>query len=209
MSFKDSRIVYATGLGQLCPNCRRPVKDCTCPKNAPGVARPSAVRVGRETKGRAGKGVTVVAGLGLPLAEIEQLATKLKKQCGSGGTVREGVIESRAITAIRSSRRWPNMELLPRSLEDDRLSLLNRDKSCPERVLEFDGDRRRRKGPTNAQAHERQSLAISGERLGVIRKPTEGEQRRHRALDLSGSKDRGAARISCRRFASHVRARWD
>jgi translation initiation factor 1 len=51
------------------------------------------VRVGRETKGRAGKGVTVVTGLGLPLAEIEQLAAKLKKQCGSGGTVREGVIE--------------------------------------------------------------------------------------------------------------------
>jgi translation initiation factor 1 len=93
MSFKDSRIVYSTGLGQLCPNCRRPVKDCACPKNAPGVARPSAVRVGRETKGRAGKGVTVVTGLGLPLAEIEQLATKLKKQCGSGGTVREGAIE--------------------------------------------------------------------------------------------------------------------
>jgi translation initiation factor 1 len=51
------------------------------------------VRVGRETKGRAGKGVTVVTGLGLPLAEIEQLAAGLKKHCGSGGTVRDGVIE--------------------------------------------------------------------------------------------------------------------
>ena len=101
MNFKDSRIVYSTGLGQLCPNCRRPVKDCACPKNAPGVARPSAVRVGRETKGRAGKGVTVVTGLGLPLAEIEQLAARLKKQCGSGGTVRDGIIEIQGDQRVR------------------------------------------------------------------------------------------------------------
>ena len=93
MGFKDSRIVYSTALGQLCPNCRRPVKECVCPKNAPGVARAGPVRVGRETKGRAGKGVTVVTGLGLPHAQIEALAKTLKKQCGSGGTVREGIIE--------------------------------------------------------------------------------------------------------------------
>jgi translation initiation factor 1 len=89
----NSRIVYSTGLGQLCPNCRRPVRECVCPKGAPGAARPSAVRVGRETKGRAGKGVTVVTGLPLALADLESLAAKLKKRCGSGGTVRDGVIE--------------------------------------------------------------------------------------------------------------------
>jgi translation initiation factor 1 len=49
--------------------------------------------VGRETKGRAGKGVTTVAGLPMSSSDIESLATKLKKRCGSGGTVREGVIE--------------------------------------------------------------------------------------------------------------------
>ncbi len=51
------------------------------------------MRVGREVKGRAGRGVTTVSGLPLPVAEIEALATRLKKRCGSGGTVREGVIE--------------------------------------------------------------------------------------------------------------------
>jgi translation initiation factor 1 len=51
------------------------------------------VRVGRETQGRSGKGVTTVTGLPLPPAEIEALATLLKKRCGSGGTVRGGVIE--------------------------------------------------------------------------------------------------------------------
>ena len=59
----------------------------------PGAAGPPQVRVGRETKGRAGKGVTTVTGLPLPPAEIELLAAKLKKRCGSGGTVRDGVIE--------------------------------------------------------------------------------------------------------------------
>ncbi len=89
----SSRIVYSTGSGALCPNCRRPVRDCVCPKGAPGAAKPLGVRVGREIKGRAGKGVTTVAGLPMSLSDIDSLATKLKKRCGSGGTVREGVIE--------------------------------------------------------------------------------------------------------------------
>ena len=88
-----ARIVYSTGIGSLCPNCRRAVKDCVCPKGAPGAARPGAVVVGREVKGRAGKGVTTVTGLALSPADIEALATRLKKRCGSGGTVRDGVIE--------------------------------------------------------------------------------------------------------------------
>ena len=51
------------------------------------------MRVARETQGRAGKGVTTITGLPLSLSDIEGLATKLKKRCGSGGTVREGIIE--------------------------------------------------------------------------------------------------------------------
>jgi translation initiation factor 1 len=88
-----SRIVYSTGVGSLCPNCRRAVRECVCPKNAPGAAKIGNIRVGRETQGRAGKGVTIISGLPLTSLEIEALATKLKKRCGSGGTVREGLIE--------------------------------------------------------------------------------------------------------------------
>ena len=89
-----ARIVYSTGIGSLCPNCRRAVKDCVCPKGAPGAVKPGAVvRVGREVKGRAGKGVTTVTGVALSAADIDALATRLKKRCGSGGTVRDGVIE--------------------------------------------------------------------------------------------------------------------
>ncbi|MGO9424168.1 MAG: translation initiation factor Sui1 [Steroidobacteraceae bacterium] len=89
----SARIVYSTGSGTLCPNCRRAVRECVCPKGAPGAAAVGAVRVGRETKGRAGKGVTTVAGLPLRAPDIDALATRLKKRCGSGGTVRDGVIE--------------------------------------------------------------------------------------------------------------------
>lgn len=56
--------------------------------------KPSAgVRVGRETKGRKGKGVTVISGLPLEADALQQLASELKKRCGSGGTVRDGRIE--------------------------------------------------------------------------------------------------------------------
>jgi translation initiation factor 1 len=57
---------------------------------APGQAR---VRVGREVAGRGGKGVSVITGLPLAGAELDELATKLKKLCGAGGAVKDGVIE--------------------------------------------------------------------------------------------------------------------
>jgi translation initiation factor 1 len=88
-----TRLVFSTGIGSLCPNCRRAVRECVCPRGAPGAAQPAAVRVGRETQGRAGKGVTTVRGLPLSAADLQALATQLKKRCGSGGTVRDGGIE--------------------------------------------------------------------------------------------------------------------
>ncbi len=51
------------------------------------------MRVARETKGRKGKGVTVVTGLGLPPDRLRTLAQRLKRICGSGGTVKDGTIE--------------------------------------------------------------------------------------------------------------------
>ena len=89
----SDRLVHSTGIEPRCPNCRRAVRECVCPKGAPGAAGPVRPRVGRETKGRAGKGVTTVGGLPLPAGELEALAARLKKRCGSGGTVRNGVIE--------------------------------------------------------------------------------------------------------------------
>ncbi|MBU3671182.1 MAG: stress response translation initiation inhibitor YciH [Sinobacteraceae bacterium] len=58
-----------------------------------GGQKTSMVRVGRETQGRGGKGVSVITGLPLTQERLEELAKQLKKRCGCGGTVRNGVIE--------------------------------------------------------------------------------------------------------------------
>ena len=56
-------------------------------------AIPARVRVGREVAGRGGKTVSVISGLPLATADLEALASRLKKLCGAGGAVRDGVIE--------------------------------------------------------------------------------------------------------------------
>ena len=90
----DSRLVYSTDGGRACPGCGRPAAQCVCAaKSAAPASRDGIVRVGRETKGRAGKGVTVVTGLGLDAAGLAQLAKQLKTACGSGGTVKDGTVE--------------------------------------------------------------------------------------------------------------------
>ena len=92
---RSGGLVYSTDLGRTCPRCRRSLEECRCEQRLAGK-RPAGdgiVRVGRETKGRKGKGVTVVTGLPLAHAELADLAKRLKKRCGSGGTVKEGVVE--------------------------------------------------------------------------------------------------------------------
>jgi translation initiation factor 1 len=94
-----NRLVYSTGTGRLCPECGRTSTDCRCRRSKPASATPvvpkgdGVVRVGRETKGRKGKGVTVISGIPLAGDELDALATQLKKRCGSGGTVDGAVIE--------------------------------------------------------------------------------------------------------------------
>jgi translation initiation factor 1 len=51
------------------------------------------VRIRRETKGRGGKTVTVISGIPLDDEGIRAVAGELKRRCGTGGTVKEGVIE--------------------------------------------------------------------------------------------------------------------
>jgi translation initiation factor 1 len=51
------------------------------------------VKLGRETKGRRGKGVTTISDVPLDATALGELATKLKGICGCGGTVKDGVIE--------------------------------------------------------------------------------------------------------------------
>ncbi|RDB42554.1 translation initiation factor Sui1 [Halomonas sp. DQ26W] len=89
-------LVYSTEYGDICPDCRQPQADCRCAEIAEKVrieALDGIVRIRRETSGRKGKGVTTVAGIPLPDAELKALAKRLKKRCGTGGAVKEGIIE--------------------------------------------------------------------------------------------------------------------
>lgn len=69
----------------------RPVKQPVAAR--PAGSGPPKVRVARETAGSGGKGVTVITGLPLPPAELEELLGRLKRCCGAGGTVRGDRLE--------------------------------------------------------------------------------------------------------------------
>ena len=91
----SSALVYSTEAGRMCPDCRQPVAACVCKANARSAmpAGDGVVRVSRETKGRGGKAVTLVKGVSLDGAGLTALGKSLKAACGSGGTVKDGVIE--------------------------------------------------------------------------------------------------------------------
>ncbi|WP_295476586.1 translation initiation factor Sui1 [uncultured Pseudomonas sp.] len=85
-------LVYSTDAGRHCPDCSQPVDACIC-KQTVVPAGDGIARVRRETKGRGGKTVTTVSGV--PLAEdaLKDLAKALKQRCGTGGSLKDGVIE--------------------------------------------------------------------------------------------------------------------
>ena len=89
---KAGGLVYSTDGGRSCPGCRKPVAQCCCQKPL-STSGDGVVRVSRETKGRKGAGVTLVTGLVLSEAEIKVLAGELKKKCGVGGAIKNGIIE--------------------------------------------------------------------------------------------------------------------
>jgi translation initiation factor 1 len=91
-SSSNSSLVYSTESGRMCPDCRQPVASCTC-KSKPAIKGDGVVRVSRQTKGRGGKSVTVVKGLALDADALAALGKQLRTACGSGGTVKDGVIE--------------------------------------------------------------------------------------------------------------------
>ena len=88
-----SRLVYSTEQGRVCPECGRPVAACICRRQAAPAAGDGILRVSREKAGRGGKTVTVVRGAALEPAALQALGKRLKAACGSGGTVKEGVVE--------------------------------------------------------------------------------------------------------------------
>ncbi len=96
----DSRLVYSTEAGRICPECGKPVSACSCQKKkaakadkqTTGYPNDSTIRIQREVKGRKGKTVTAVFGVPLEDGKLQKFAKTLKQSCGAGGAVKDGVI---------------------------------------------------------------------------------------------------------------------
>ncbi len=80
---KNSKLVYSTDQGRI--------KESETPAQLP--QGDGIVRLKRETKGRKGKGVTLVTGINASNDELKKIAKTLKQQCGVGGAVKDGIIE--------------------------------------------------------------------------------------------------------------------
>lgn len=78
----DSRLVYSSDGGRV------PERRAASPGSSKGDG---IVRVGRTSSGRRGKTVTLVTGL--PAGDVAGVAKELKRLCGSGGAVKDGVVE--------------------------------------------------------------------------------------------------------------------
>jgi translation initiation factor 1 len=98
------RLVYSSEHGRVCPACGRTEQRCQCRGKGARAriqareaeqARPSdgIVRVSRSSKGRKGKTVSLVTGVPLDPEALQQLTGDLKRRCGTGGALKDGVIE--------------------------------------------------------------------------------------------------------------------
>ncbi len=89
----NSRPVYSSDEGELCPDCASPRAACRCSPAHRELPRGDRIRIAFESKGRGGKAVSLITGLPLEESELKVLAKALKKACGTGGAVKDGVIE--------------------------------------------------------------------------------------------------------------------
>jgi translation initiation factor 1 len=101
-SVKDlASLASLASLGGLVVKETPPVSAADLAANVKAIAQAKAdaqkakdmVRVSRDAKGRGGKTVTVVTGISLPDKDLDALGKQLKAACGSGGTVKDRVIE--------------------------------------------------------------------------------------------------------------------
>ncbi len=96
MSVGNSRTVYSTATGGTCPKCGWPQRDCKCSSQfARDEPLPTKIvaKLRMEKKGRGGKTVTVVYDLPNNAAFLKELASELKRACGTGGAVVDNTVE--------------------------------------------------------------------------------------------------------------------
>lgn len=89
---KKRNLVYSTDQSQMCPQCNQHQNVCIC-KDENALLGDGKVRITLDTKGRKGKGVSVISGLAVTEKDLKSLAKELKNLCGTGGAVKNGSIE--------------------------------------------------------------------------------------------------------------------
>ena len=82
--------VYSSDSGRIRPELA-PARPVPVRRSAPSVPNDGVVRVSRTSSGRGGKTVTLITGL--PPAEVAATGKELKRLCGTGGTIKDGVVE--------------------------------------------------------------------------------------------------------------------
>ena len=92
----NSPLVYSTESGKICPKCQKSIPVCTCKKkksrSQTNKKYDGIIRIQREVKRRKGKTVTTLSGFQMNADELKNLAAQLKRHCGTGGSVKDGVI---------------------------------------------------------------------------------------------------------------------
>lgn len=106
----NRRLVYSTdaALNNRCPRCRELVSNCRCRPDEP-VPAGLTVKLRIEKGGRGGKEVTVLYDLPRNEAFLKELAAKLKKACGTGGTAKESTVELQGDFRERLRQLLPTM----------------------------------------------------------------------------------------------------
>ena len=91
----NTRLVYSTSSGQVCPGCSKPVNACICRQIKRKVVPQTGgvVRLRYEIQGRKGKGVTLITGLPFSQERLLEVARQLKQKFGVGGAVKDYAIE--------------------------------------------------------------------------------------------------------------------
>ncbi len=88
------RLVYSTDQGRLCPDCQQPSGECQCKtRSASPLEGDGIARIRRETKGRKGKGVSIVNGVQLDDSALKNLAKELRQKLSTGGAIKDGEME--------------------------------------------------------------------------------------------------------------------
>lgn len=89
----ETVLVYSSEHGSMCSKCKQPKTQCICKKQKNVPSSDGVVRVRYETKGRKGKGVTLITGIPLGVDELKVFVKQLKTHCGSGGTLKDDLVE--------------------------------------------------------------------------------------------------------------------